>query len=101
MSHRQTVRDRLDDVSWEFFKALKENVDNLAEAHLDAWKFRYEDKDIDDVTTDLYMNHDLSIEENHIKDIIGTSLSPTERAWLQVLFNETVLDKLPQKVGQA
>lgn|SRR5699024_3575615 len=82
------------DVDEELVSVLKERIDCLVESHLDCWRTRYEDKDEEDVSFDLNVNHDPSNEFDLVEEWLGRKLTADEEQVVVSFFNESVLDKL-------
>lgn len=77
----------------DFILALKNNIDGLVESHIDAWRDRYYPKSVDDISYDLYVNHDISLEVEAIEHEIGRDLELEEFNVLEAYFNESVLNE--------
>jgi hypothetical protein len=79
-------------------KDLKEfvtnNLESMAEGHLEVWKDRYYRKSKSDIRFDLNMNHDPSLEIERVQEEIGRELTDNEYSWFVSKFNRMVVKLL-------
>lgn len=80
----------------EVISCIDENIEGLAESHVDSWKERYFGKDREDISYDLTVNHDISLELESIEDELGYSLNDYENQYLCDAFEEAVLNEIFQ-----
>lgn len=76
------------------FKAVinKEWFIDKAESHIEAWKERYKEyKNKKEVSFDLYVNHDISLEIESAEEYLQRKLSNDEYDKVFDTFNQTVL----------
>ena len=70
---------------------MLQNSRDLAESHLEAWKDRYALMSSKAISTDLYVNHDPSLEVERIEQGMKRKLNSTEYDYAVNKFNEAVL----------
>jgi hypothetical protein len=70
---------------------LADNVKDMANAHLEAWKDRYATISLKQLKTDLYVNHDPSLEIERIEETIGRKLNEREYDYAVEQFNKAVI----------
>lgn len=80
----------------EVISCINDNIEGLAESHVDSWKERYFGKDREDISYDLTVNHDISLELESIEDELGYSLNDYENQYLCDTFEEAVLNEIFQ-----
>lgn len=76
----------------DFIKAVQQNLGNMATNHLEAWKDRYLTISLEGLQTDMYCNHDPSLEIEYIEGIINRKLISAEYDYLVREFNEAVIN---------
>lgn len=78
----------------EVMTCIDENIKGLAESHVDSWKERYFGKSRDDISYDLIVNYDISLEVDSIEYELGYSLNDYEHQYLCDAFEKAVLDEI-------
>lgn len=76
----------------ELVEVLDEHIEGMVESHLEAWKERYYPKSVDDISLDLYVNHDPSLEIEFVEEKLGRELEVGEYEMIEKFFNESVLN---------
>lgn len=71
---------------------LNNELEDMAENHIEAWKERYWRKSPDDIKFDLEVNHDDSLEMEFVKERLGRELSDKEIKEVSKEFIEKVLE---------
>lgn len=75
-------------------EVLKNNLEGMAESHVDCWKERYGRKPKKEIKYDLEVNHDPSLEIENVEEALGRKLSDTEYDYVVSQFNKEVLKLL-------
>lgn len=80
------------DIGQDFLDKIDNKwYEDAAESHIDSWKERYSQyKNKKDVSFDLKMNHDPSLEIERAEDELGRKLTDTENDMLVDKFNKAV-----------
>ena len=68
-----------------------DRINGMAQNHLDAWRERYKCKSKKDVDFDLRVNHDISLEEQYIQELLKRDLTNEEYDSLTKKFNKAVV----------
>lgn len=74
----------------EVIECIDNNIEGLAESHVECWESRYFGKSKEDIIFDLDVNHDISLEVDNIEYELGFSLNSSEYKYLCEIFKETV-----------
>ena len=72
-------------------KFLDDSLEDMADAHIEAWKERYWRKSLESIEYDLLVNHDDSGEIETIEDSIGRKLTDEEEVQVSRMFIDKVL----------
>lgn len=78
-------------VSAEVKKYMQENGQDMAESHIEAWKDRYLFIGLKQLKTDLYANHDPSVEIGEVELALDRELNDKESAYVVNQFNKAVI----------
>lgn len=84
---------RFDNVDKDLVNFLKTNIDYMVENHIENWGVRYENKDLELIRYDLYVNHDISLEIEFVTEGLERELEDDEYGIIEDYFNESVLNK--------
>lgn len=82
----ETVDTDALEVSEDLVEYLGENLEGIAESHLEAWKDRYHRKKLEDVVFDLRVNHDKDADIERIEEDLNRKLSDDERTYFYEAF---------------
>lgn len=72
-------------------KYVEDNVESLAESHVEVWYERYEGETIESIEYDLNVNHDHGIEVELAEEELGRELTGEEEEYLVAEFNDKVV----------
>lgn len=77
----------------DFKNFLYENIEGMAESHIEAWKDRYFGYSIQRLKTDLTINHDVSLELEMATYELKRELTTNEEQVLINRFNNEVINQ--------
>lgn len=92
----QTSESASLEVGEDLLEYLQENLEGIADSHLEAWKDRYHRKKLEDVVFDLRVNHDKDADIEPIEDRLGRELTTDERTYYYEAFIKEVEDTFYQ-----
>ncbi len=72
---------------------LRNNLEGMAESHLDAWKDRYFGYTKKRLAWDLELNHDDSLEIENAEETLKRKLSDNETGYLIRQFHKEVISQ--------
>lgn len=75
----------------DFKEFIDEEIDNMAENHIELWAERYARQTLENIEYDLRVNHDISCEIEFAEDMLGRELSDEEYDELEDEFIKAVL----------
>ena len=79
----------------DFKKLLTEQyLNDMAESHIECWKDRYWRKSKSDISFDLNVNHDNSLEIEQVETELGRELTDKENSRLITLFHSSILKNI-------
>ncbi len=78
-------------VSTEVVEYMATNASDMAIRHLEAWKGIYSQISLKQLKTDLYVNHDPSLEIDEVEEHIGRGLNSDECDYVFESFNKAVI----------
>ena len=86
-----TTTTKKEKVSAEVKNYVAENINDMAENHIEGWKDRYFRKSKKDIAFDLSVNHDPSCEIERIEEDLKRELNGAENDHLISQFNKAVV----------
>ena len=87
------VSEILENAKDDLKEVLEEGIEGMVESHCEAWKERYYRKSVDDISFDLNVNHDVSLELEYVEEQLGRKLEDGEPEIVEQYFNESVLNE--------
>ena len=86
-----TKTTKKEKVSAEVKNYVAENINEMAESHIDCWKERYFRKSKKDISFDLNVNHDSSLEIERVEEDLKRKLNDVENDYVISQFNKAVV----------
>jgi hypothetical protein len=86
-----TTTTKKEKVSAEVKNYVTENINEMAESHIECWKDRYFRKSKKDISFDLNVNHDSSLEIERVEEDLKRKLNDVENDYVISQFNKAVV----------
>jgi hypothetical protein len=82
-------------INKDFTKLVtSEYISDMAENHIECWKDRYYRKSKQEISFDLNVNHDSSLEIERVEEDLKRKLTIKEETRLLTLFNKAVVKQI-------
>ena len=78
-------------INTDVIEYMNKNASDMAESHLEAWKDRHNKQTKSELNTDLYINHDPSLQIEEVEENINRKLTSDEYDYVKEKFNKAVL----------
>ena len=78
-------------IAQEVKSYINNNVKDMAESHLQAWKDRYSLMGLKEIKQGLYNEHDPSLEIEEVEEAIRRKLNEKEQTYVVDQFNRAVI----------
>ena len=86
-----TTTTKKEKVSAEVKNYVTENINEMAESHIECWKDRYFRKSKKDISFDSNVNHDSSLEIERVVEDLKRKLNDVENDYVISQFNKAVV----------